>query len=237
MNGISKVSLMALFVLILQVFPAGKAAAGLVVIPGLSGGGINVQVTSRKEALFETTVRQQYDYSCGSAALATLLTYHYGTEVSEQDVFSWMYEKGDQEKIRREGFSLLDMKNYLEARKFRADGYYVGLDKLAAAGVPAIVLINLQGYRHFVVVKGVTDKRVLVGDPASGIKVMPRDEFEKMWNGLVFIIRNDTVVAGGKFNRIDEWKVRGKIPMGVAVRPNELANVTYLMPGAGYAGP
>jgi predicted double-glycine peptidase len=198
---------------------------------------MNVQVTSHKEALFATTIRQQYDFSCGSAALATLLTYHYATDVSEQEVFSWMYEKGDKEKIRREGFSLLDMKNYLEARNFLADGYYADLDKLAAAGVPAIVLVNLKGYRHFVVVKGVTNNRVLVGDPASGIKVVPRGEFEKMWNGLVFIIRNDIVVAGGKFNRIDEWKARGRTPMGNTVRPNELANITYLLPGPGYAGP
>jgi predicted double-glycine peptidase len=237
MKGIFKSSLMMVVVLSLQAFAADRAAAGLVVIPGLSGGGMNVQVTSHKEALFATTIRQQYDFSCGSAALATLLTYHYATDVSEQEVFSWMYEKGDKEKIRREGFSLLDMKNYLEARNFLADGYYADLDKLAAAGVPAIVLVNLKGYRHFVVVKGVTDKRVLVGDPASGNKVVPRSEFEKMWNGLVFIIRNDIVVAGGKFNRIDEWKVRGSTPMGVALRSNELANITFLLPGLGYAGP
>ena len=229
--------LILLFVLVLEGGMASRAAAGLVVVPGLSGSGMNVQVTSRKEALFQTTVHQQYDFSCGSAALATLLTHHYGTRVTEQDVFAWMYEKGDKEKIRREGFSLLDMKNYLEARDFLADGYYVDLDKLANVGVPAIVLINLKGYRHFVVVKGVTDKRVLVGDPASGIKVLPRDDFEKMWNGLVFLIRNKVNLAEGNFNRLDEWKVKGRTPMGSALRANELANVTYLLPGPGAAGP
>lgn len=226
-----------LFALTLHFFPASWAEAGLVVVPGLSGSGFNVQVTSRKEALYETTVHQQYDFSCGSAALATLLTHHYATPVTEQDVFSWMYEKGDQEKIRREGFSLLDMKNYLEARGFHADGYYVALDKLAGAGVPAIVLISIKGYMHFVVVKGVTDKRVLIGDPATGIKVLARDDFEKMWNGLVFIIRDKTTLAGNNFNRLDEWQVKGQTPMGLALRANELANVTYLLQRQGGAGP
>ncbi|RYF14189.1 MAG: peptidase C39, partial [Oxalobacteraceae bacterium] len=34
-------------------------------------------VTSLIGRRFETVVRQQYDFSCGSAALATLLRYHY----------------------------------------------------------------------------------------------------------------------------------------------------------------
>ena len=223
--------------LLLQLLPAPSAEAGRVVIPGMSGSGFNVQVTSRKEALFQTTVHQQYDFSCGSAALATLLTHHYATPVSEQDAFTWMYEKGEQQKIRREGFSLLDMKNYLESRGFQADGYYAPLDKLAIAGIPAIVLVNMKGYRHFVVVKGVTDKQVLIGDPASGIKIMQRAEFEKIWNGLVFIIRNKVFLARNKFNRLDEWQVKGQTPMGMATRANDLANVTFLLPGPGGAGP
>jgi predicted double-glycine peptidase len=223
-------------ILFALIFPATWAQAGLVVLPGLSDSGTYVQVTSQKESLFKTTVHQRYDFSCGSAALATLLTYHYATDVTEQDVFSWMFEKGNQEKIRREGFSLLDMKNYLEARGFRADGFYVSLDKLAAVGVPAIVLINLTGYRHFVVVKGVTDKRVLVGDPATGIKVIDRADFEKMWNGLVFIIRNKITLADNNFNRLEEWKYKARAPLGRALQPNDLASVTYLLSRPGGAG-
>jgi len=211
--------------------------AGTVHIPGLSGSGLNVQVTSRKEALYSTTVPQHYDFSCGSAALATLLTHHYGTNVTEQELFTWMYEKGEQEKIRREGFSLLDMKNCLKAKGFQADGFYASLDKLADAGIPAIVLLDLKGYRHFVVVKGVTDKRVLIGDPASGIKVMKRDDFEEMWNGLVFIIRNRTLLAENNFNRLDEWRVQGQTPMGSALQMTDLAKVTYLLSGPEGAGP
>jgi len=237
MTKVERIPLLILFALALQCFPSPRAEAGMVVIPGMSGSGLNVQVTSIKEARFNTTVHQQYDFSCGSAALATLLTYHYATPIMEQDAFNWMYEKGNQEKIRKEGFSLLDMKNYLEAKGFRADGYYIPLEKLATAGIPAIVLINLKGYRHFVVVKGVTEKRVLIGDPASGIKIMPRDDFEKAWNGLAFIIRNNVALAKNNFNRLDEWRVKGQAPMGLALRANDLASVTYLLPGPEGAGP
>ena len=47
-----------------------------------------------------------------------------------------MFVRGDQAKIKREGFSLLDMKRYLEAHGFEADGFEEPLDKLAEARHP-----------------------------------------------------------------------------------------------------
>ena len=89
----------------------------------------SVKVTSLKEARFKATTRQQFDFSCGSAAIATLLTYHYNYPVTEQAVFNEMFARGDQVKIRKEGFSLLDMKTYLEAHQFKADGFELPLAK------------------------------------------------------------------------------------------------------------
>ena len=94
------------------------------------GGRYALTVTSLKDARFKTTIRQQYDFSCGSAAVATLLSYHYNYPVTEQSVFQEMFARGDQEKIRREGFSLLDMKTYLNAHQFQADGFELPLEKL-----------------------------------------------------------------------------------------------------------
>ncbi|WP_041245786.1 C39 family peptidase [Geotalea uraniireducens] len=207
------------------------AQAGTVIVPGVSGGGFMVKVTSLKEARFRSTILQQYDFSCGSAALATLLTYHYEDKVSEQDVFKFMFDTGDQEKIRKNGFSLLDMKNYLEANGYRAAGYQITLDKLAEIGVPAIVLINIKGYKHFVVVKGISAKMVLLSDPAAGARTIPRAEFESMWNGLIFIILNKKNVAKNHFNRDQEWHVKEKAPLGLALNARELANVTLMLPG------
>src|SRR3546814_17816888 len=42
-------------------------------------GSYAIHVTSLKEARFKTTVPQQRDFSCGSAAVATLLTSQYAT--------------------------------------------------------------------------------------------------------------------------------------------------------------
>ena len=120
-------------------------------VAGFAGGPFTVNVRSIKEARIATTVRQRYDFSCGAAAVATLLTYHYRDPVTEQLVFNEMFQRGDQALIRREGFSLLDMKVFLEARGYRADGIEAGLDELAAARIPAIALIRENGYVNAVV--------------------------------------------------------------------------------------
>ena len=69
-------------------------------------------VRSFEEERFATVIRQKYDFSCGSAALATLLRYHYGLSQDEEATFRGMWATGDQPQIRRVGFSLLDMKRY-----------------------------------------------------------------------------------------------------------------------------
>ena len=141
---------------------AGPAAGQLAHLPAMGGGDVIMPVTSMRQARLAGTLLQKYDFSCGSAALATLLTHHYGYPVSEQTVFEEMYAQGDQQKIQREGFSLLDMKRLLAKLGFEADGFEQPLEKLNEANVPAIVLINEKGYHHFVVVKGVQPDRVLI---------------------------------------------------------------------------
>ena len=81
-----------------------SAHADTIRVPGDQGNSYYVPVTSLREARFRTTIRQQYDFSCGSAAVATLLTYQYNFPTTEQTVFANMYVNGDQAKIRAEGF-------------------------------------------------------------------------------------------------------------------------------------
>jgi hypothetical protein len=64
--------------------------AGEVGIHTAAGGQFNVGVTSLKEARFRTVLKQRYDFSCGSAALASLLSFHYERPTTEETVFSAM---------------------------------------------------------------------------------------------------------------------------------------------------
>ena len=157
--------------------------------------------------------------------MATLLTHHYGIAVSESTVFDAMYRQGDPQKIRREGFSLLDMKRFLMSLGFEADGFEQPLDKLLEARVPAIVLINESGYHHFVVIKGLRGNRVLIGDPANGTRALPRASFEAIWQGkLLFVIHNRMEQA--QFNLAADWRAAPQAPLRAGVNRDGLAGVT-----------
>ncbi len=157
-------------------------------------------VTSMLERRFQTVVRQQYDFSCGSAALATLLNFHYNDPHDERAAFLGMWNGGDQAAIRRLGFSLLDMKRYLATRGVQADGYRVSVEQIARARVPGIALVDVNGYKHFVVVKGVEGGSVLVGDPSLGLRRVTAREFQAMWNGVFFVINAMPGRAAPAFN-------------------------------------
>lgn len=193
------------------------------------GGQLTVPTVSLKQARFLSTLRQQYDFSCGSAAVATLLTHHYDQAVGEARVFEVMYEHGNQEKIRREGFSMLDMKRYLDHLGYRAEGVEATLDQLASASVPAIALIQENGYAHFVVIKGVREGKVLLGDPALGTRVMKRTAFEKIWvNSILLVARNRVGMA--RFNDESDWRVLPNAPIARGLDRN-LTDVQLLRRG------
>jgi uncharacterized protein len=193
-------------------------------LPFAGSGPVAVRVTSLKAARYLSTVRQQFDFSCGSAALATLLTYHYGYPVTEQQAFAEMFTGGDQRRIRQEGFSLLDMKRFLAAHGFTADGFRQPLDNLAGAGFPAIVLVAEHGYRHFVVVKGVRDGRVLLGDPAGGTRALSRAAFEAIWlNQLLFVIHGHP--DRPRFNDKSDWAAAPRMQPGDALVRDSLQRV------------
>ena len=182
----------------------------------LAGARFSVPVSNLKQLRFAATLRQQYDFSCGSAALATLLTHHYGYPVNEQRVFEQMFIHGDQNKIRKEGFSMLDMKRFLAANGFRADGFQLPLQKLVEAGLPAIVLVSDRGYHHFVVIKGIAQCRILLGDPSRGARAMAQAEFEAIWvSKLLFVIHGYPGAA--RFNTQADWRAAPVAPLAAAI--------------------
>ncbi|MDB5919911.1 MAG: peptidase [Massilia sp.] len=225
----SKLSLLACMFLTLAV-PIREAPA--IELSSAVGARLVVPVKSWKETRFNATVRQQYDFSCGSAALATLLSHHYGYRVTEQMVFEQMYVKGDQQKIRQQGFSLLDMQGFLAGHGFRADGFELPLEKLVEAKLPAIVLVSDKGYNHFVVIKGVAGGRILIGDPSSGTRTIGLERFSELWsNKLLFVIHGyDGAVA---FNREADWRAVPQAPLeqGIARNTFDAVSIPKFGPG------
>ena len=143
-------------------------------------------VRSLLEQRRDDVVIQQWDVSCGAAALATLVTYDLGVPLSEREAAIGMLHFTTVARVRAQlGFSLLDLKRFAESRGFSADGYgNMTLHDLAEAG-PAIVPVVLRGFNHFVVFRGIQGDRVLLADPAWGNRTMQIPYFLKIWQTRV----------------------------------------------------
>ena len=178
-----------------------------------AGGNYRVAVMSWWDIPFRSVIRQQYDFSCGSAAVATLLTYHYRKPTPERVAFAQMWTAGDQPTIRKVGFSMFDMKSYLESAGLDAVGYRLGEDGLRKLKRPAIVLLDLKGFKHFVVVKGIRGERVLVGDPMMGLNEYQISDFMKVWNGIALIVRPGEQQREPLYNLARDWGPWSKAPM------------------------
>jgi uncharacterized protein len=206
---------------------AGPAGAGSVYLNGvgLGGGASTIDLKSLQDQKYEATIAQQYDFSCGSAALATLLTYDYKIPVGEPEVFRDMFDHGDKKVIAEYGFSLLDIKNYLARRGLEANGYRAPLSKLAEVRLPAIVLVNVRGYSHFVVLEGIHDGSVLLSDPANGMRREAIAQFEGHWSGIFFLILTDAEHSQQNFNSREKWAAAPAPPWELAQDIIDLATL------------
>lgn len=151
-----------------------------------SAGAEREPVRSLLEARQERVIIQEWDVSCGAAVLATLLTYQMDSPITERQVALSLMNRveylDNPELVRqRQGFSLLDMKRYVSALGFKGVGYGQMTLKDLIEKAPVAVPVNLHGYNHFVIFRGVKGNRVLVADPAWGNRTMLTDTFRDAW--------------------------------------------------------
>lgn len=214
--------------------------AGIVDV-SLSGNNFATHVTSLREMRYRGVILQRYDYSCGAAAIATLLSYSYDRPTPESTPFLAMIRIGDRQKIEKLGFSMLDMKLYLDSLGYHVSGFKLDLAQLQQVRVPGIVLIQINGYKHFVVIRSVDTNNVLFADPARGMQIMPHSRFEAIWDGVFLAIRDDTELAQKGFTEKAFLDVRPRAPLGAYFTAgsngltvgSETAYTTHMLFGSG----
>jgi hypothetical protein len=167
--------------------PAAHAAEALVRLHG--GGTFNKPVQSLKELRMQKMVPQTEDFSCGAAAVATLIRYHFGRPLTERDAILGMFTHGNKDDIRKRGFSMLDMKRYCQNLAYEAQGFKVlEIHKLRELNIPFITLVDTRNYKHFVVVRKVDDRFAYLADPSWGNRKIPVEDFERTWNQVIFVV-------------------------------------------------
>ena len=156
---------MRLATLTLLMLLTGPTWAGTMAISAMPGGAVIFKkVESIRERKFANLVEQKTDFSCGAAALATILRQGYWLDVDEDHVIKGMLVNADQNLVRTQGFSMLDMKRYLESIGMRARGYKIGPETLVTVKIPVVVLLEIRGYKHFVVLQRADKDWVYIGD-------------------------------------------------------------------------
>lgn len=162
------------------------------------GSGVRIPAPSQsmKDLRDLNVVKQRYDFSCGAAALATLLRFAFGDNVTEGQIMVNLFDlpsESEKAERRRTGFSLLDMQRVAEARGYNAQGFKLEASQLPLLGGPVIVFIEPRGYKHFAVLRGVRGDRAYLADPSRGQIRQPSHVFLDSWlqddgRGIIFVV-------------------------------------------------
>jgi predicted double-glycine peptidase len=153
------------------------------------------QITSRESNILSTpitwqaiqkknVVKQNVDYSCGSASLATILTYFYDQPTTEAQVIKDL-------ALNKQMASFQDLANVSQKYGFIGRGIATNYDSLKKIKIPAIVYLNHNRTDHFSVLRAIDDTHVYLADPSWGNRTLTRKQFEKIWN-----TRNDAQYQG-----------------------------------------
>ncbi|HEZ3997996.1 TPA: C39 family peptidase [Neisseria meningitidis] len=133
-----------------------------------------IKVQSWKARRDFNIVKQDLDFSCGAASVATLLNNFYGQTLTEEEVL----EKLDKEQMRA---SFEDMRRIMPDLGFEAKGYALSFEQLAQLKIPVIVYLKYRKDDHFSVLRGIDGNTVLLADPSLGHVSMSRAQFLDAW--------------------------------------------------------
>ena len=134
-------------------------------------------------------IHQAYDYSCGYAALTTVMNFFLGENLQENEVMEGMLKYGEKDKIvQRRGFSLLDMKRYVATLGYKGAGFKAEIQDLLDLRQPGLVTIQYAGFKHFVVFRELRDGHVYLADPSMGKISFTVEHFKSMWDGNVLFL-------------------------------------------------
>ena len=134
----------------------------------------SIPINSWKTMRDTEIVKQDLDYSCGAASLATVLNEYYGLSVTEEEILKIM----DKEDMRA---SFDDMANALKELGFRGVGYAASFEQLTKLKIPVIVYTKHRRDDHFSVLRRINSDTVWLADPSQGNRTYSRYQFLEMW--------------------------------------------------------
>jgi ABC-type bacteriocin/lantibiotic exporter with double-glycine peptidase domain len=126
-------------------------------------------------------VRQYEKTDCGPAALLAVLKYHGGND--------HLVHVRELCRTTMEGTTMLDMVFAAEKLGFKAQGARGDYESLVKEKLPCIAHVIVDNrLQHFMVVYKMYKNKITLGDPAKGLVVLTRDEFETIWKSKIVLL-------------------------------------------------
>jgi predicted double-glycine peptidase len=146
----------------------------------------NLPLQSWREMRDHGVQKQARDFSCGAAALATLLHSYYGLEADESSVLAGL--------ATPDGATSFQELAEFARRRFglQAQGYALDFTAMQALRVPVLVYLQFRDNDHFSVLRGIDAAgSVWLADPSWGNRLFTRVQFLDLWE-----TRSDVRYAG-----------------------------------------
>ncbi|WP_245536627.1 C39 family peptidase [Thiothrix nivea] len=119
-------------------------------------------------------MKQDLDYSCGAASIATLLTEYYRRPTTEEEVLKLLAKGGSRA-------SFADMQRILPQLGFKGFGLATSWEQLVSLKLPVVVYVRHRKEDHFTVLRGISDTHVSLADPSLGNRILTRQQFKDIW--------------------------------------------------------
>lgn len=152
---------------------------------------VRVPVESWKTLRDRQVVKQDLDFSCGAASLATLLNAHYGQDISEIELLEAMNKQNGRASFE-------DMAQALPQFGFKAQGFAANWEQLQKLKMPVLVYVKHRKNDHFSVLRGIDKNTVWLADPSQGNRTYSKHQFLAMWETRPKS-DEDTAHLAGKF--------------------------------------
>jgi predicted double-glycine peptidase len=141
---------------------------------------------------YANVVRQVLEFSCGSASLATLLTFFLGRPTTEAEVITLLRQRypsdADWRGKQEAGFSFEDLTFAADRLGFAAQAARIELAQLPRIAGPVIVHLNKGAWQHFSVLRAAQQGFYYIADPIQGQVTMLDHEFRREFTGAVLAV-------------------------------------------------
>jgi predicted double-glycine peptidase len=159
-------------------------------------------VWSWKELHEKNIVMQKRDFSCGAAALATVLQHYWGDPVTESRIleqFDDIFTPAEVQERIKNGLTITDLRRAAVKLGYQSSIGTLRYEQLQESKVPLVVGITVGEFKHFVVYRGTDGYYVYLADPARGNIRVPASDFVKQWQ------KNAVLVVAKKGQEPKTW--------------------------------